>query len=178
MDAFNKGRKGMSLHLTIEIPWQIKRHEVAGKIQGLLDKIASGKWSVEEKELIPTTIVPTAYRVRVALRKWTDDQEMRFHAVVQTMRPVISEQFEHLCPLVFMAAVSREGPIGSMIFLDKHAIPDVVERTLERVQKMFGDIKQGPHKYDFDCAARTVLQVVQATGWYNPELQRFWHSIN
>lgn len=168
----------MLRHLTIEVPWQIKRHGLENKIQRFLDKIAPGKWNVEEKELVPTTIVPTAHRVRVALRKWIDGEEMRFHAVVQTMRPVENDRVEHLCPLVFMAAASREGPIGSLIFLDKGAIPRVVEQTLERAQKMFGDIKQGPFKYDFDCAARVVQRVVEATGWYKPELQRFWHSLN
>lgn len=168
----------MLRHLTIEVPWQIKRHELAEKIQRLLNEIAPGKWEVEEKELAPTTIVPTAHRVRVALRKWNGGEEMRFHAVVQTMRPVVGDTFEHLCPLVFMAAASREGPIGSVIFLDQTALPSVVKRTLERAQRMFGDIKpESPFKCDFDCAARVVQRVVEDTGWYKPELQLFWYSL-
>lgn len=164
--------------LTIEVPWQIRRHEVASKIQSLLDKAVLGKWRVEEKELVPTTIVPTAHRVRVALRQWTDGEEMRFHAVVQTMRPVVNDQLEYLCPLVFMAAASREGPIGSLIFLDRTALPDFVEKTLERAQRMFGSIKPSPLKNDFDYAARAVQQVIELTGWYKPELQRFWALCN
>lgn len=164
--------------LTLEIPWQIKRHAVAARIQRFLDRIAPGEWNVQERELISTTIVPTAHRVRTALRQWADGEEMRFHVVVQTMRPVVNDRFEYLCPLVFMAAASREGTLGSIIYRDPTALPEGVDKTLERAQRMFGDIKPGPFRRDFDCAVRIVQKVVEETGWYKPELQRFWHSLN
>ncbi len=164
--------------LTIDVPLVIEWHKIGDQVQKLLDLEDPGQWIVRENSLIAEKIVRTAVRVRGALRTWERDEAVRVHAVIQTMRPVIDDgqsQTEILCPLLFVAAVDREGPIESLFDGDFTRIPDEVKETLVRTQRMF-TAKKSDHKLQFNLAVQSLRRVVQSTGWFSPMLQRIWYA--